>query len=145
MISLEPCDDPDEEFFDCISDVKYCAIASPQGAGHGEVYMDFEKAQTKWKQMKGSRMKIFSNFAHAQDFASTPVKNAAIDNNAYPPSPKPDIEATPFSSASQSSLLQLRGYTERGDLDKLRRAIDENPMLLVTASDTPTLLQRLLC
>ncbi|KAF6774842.1 hypothetical protein AHF37_05913 [Paragonimus kellicotti] len=86
-------------------------------------------------------MKIFSNLAHAQDFASTPVKNATVYNNAYPPSPKPDIEATPFSSASQSSLLQLRGYTERGDLEKLRHAIDENPMVLVTASDTPTLLQ----
>ncbi|KAA3672974.1 ankyrin repeat and LEM domain-containing protein 2 [Paragonimus westermani] len=56
-------------------------------------------------------------------------------------SPKPDIEATPFSSASQSALLQVRGYIERGDLENLCRAIDENPMLLVTASDTPTLLQ----
>ncbi|KAG5449191.1 Ankyrin repeat and LEM domain-containing protein 2 [Clonorchis sinensis] len=139
-MAMEPDSEQQEEFFDCITDVKYCAIASPKGQGAGEVFVDFSKARAKWKQLKGSRMKIFDNYGEAQTFANTPIEQATHEN-AYPPSPKADVEATPFSSVPQGLLVKFRSFIERGDLDNIRTAIQDNPMCLVTASDTPTLLQ----
>ncbi|OON17040.1 ankyrin repeat protein, partial [Opisthorchis viverrini] len=139
-MALEPDSEQQEEFFDCVTDVKYCAIASPKGQGAGEVFVDFSKARAKWKQIKGSRMKIFDNYGEAQTFANTPIEQATHEN-AYPPSPKADVEATPFSSVTQGLLVKFRSFIERGDLDSIRTAIQDNPMCLVTASDTPTLLQ----
>ncbi|THD20424.1 Ankyrin repeat and LEM domain-containing protein 2 [Fasciola hepatica] len=132
--------DSDEEFYDCLSNVKYCAIASPQGKGCGEVFLDLKKAREKWKQLKGSRMKVFDDYACAQEFANTPVKNK-IEQISYPASPKADVESTPYSSVTQASLLKFRTLIEKCDIDGMRQMVDENPMTLVTSSDTPTLIQ----
>ncbi|VDP91464.1 unnamed protein product [Echinostoma caproni] len=134
--------DSDEEFYDCLSDgkvvnvveccipVKYCAIASPQGKGFGEVFLDLKKAQEKWKQLKGARMRVFDDYACAQQFANTPVKNKT-EQTIYPPSPKADVESTPYSSVTQPVLLKFRALIEKGDVDGMRQMVAENPMTLV--------------
>ncbi|KAA0184938.1 Ankyrin repeat and LEM domain-containing protein 2 [Fasciolopsis buskii] len=132
--------DSDEEFYDCLSNVKYCAIASPQGKGCGEVFLDVKKAYGKWKQTKGARMKVFEDYHCAQEFANTPVKNK-IEPIIYPASPKADVESTPYSSVTQPSLLKFRALIEKCDIDGMRQMVDQNPMTLVTSSDTPTLIQ----
>lgn len=134
--------------------VKYCAIASPQGKGCGEVFLDVKKAYGKWKQTKGARMKVFEDYHCAQEFANTPVKNK-IEPIIYPAvcplnvslnvldfqSPKADVESTPYSSVTQPSLLKFRALIEKCDIDGMRQMVDQNPMTLVTSSDTPTLIQ----
>ncbi|CAH8510746.1 unnamed protein product [Schistosoma turkestanicum] len=132
--------DSDDEFFDCQSEACFYAIASPRNTGQGEVFVDPKRAYLKLRGIKGARLKLFANHVDASKFASTPIDEENL-SNPYPPSPKPDVESSPFASASQQALVRFRSLLNSGDVGSVKKMIDENPMILVTTSDTPTILQ----
>ncbi|CAH8569194.1 unnamed protein product [Heterobilharzia americana] len=127
-------DDSDDEYYDCQSE------ASPRDKGSGEVFVDPKKAYLKLRGIKGARLKLFSNHVDANKYASTPVDEDKFISQ-YPPSPKPDVESSPYPSVSQQTLIRFRSLVNSGNIDDVKRMIDENPMVLVTSSDTPTILQ----
>uniref|UniRef100_A0A095A0J5 Ankyrin repeat and LEM domain-containing protein 2 n=1 Tax=Schistosoma haematobium TaxID=6185 RepID=A0A095A0J5_SCHHA len=147
----KPGYDSDDEFFDCQSEACFYAVASPLSKGQGEVFVDPKRAYLKLRGITGARLKLFANHVDANKFANTPVDEENL-SNPYPPvswdilytkikSPKADVESSPYPSASQQTLIRFRSMLDSGNVDVVKQMVDENPMILVTTSDTPTILQ----
>ncbi|CAH8540978.1 unnamed protein product [Schistosoma mattheei] len=136
----KPGYDSDDEFFDCQSEACFYAVASPLSKGRGEVFVDPKRAYLKLRGITGARLKLFANHVDANKFANTPVDEENL-SNPYPPSPKADVESSPYPSASQQTLIRFRSMLDSGNVDVVKQMVDENPMILVTTSDTPTILQ----
>lgn len=126
-------------------------MASPLSKGQGEVFVDPKRAYLKLRGITGARLKLFANHVDANKFANTPVDEENL-SNPYPPvswyilytkikSPKADVESSPYPSASQQTLIRFRSMLDSGNVDVVKQMVDENPMILVTTSDTPTILQ----
>uniref|UniRef100_A0A5K4FE46 ANK_REP_REGION domain-containing protein n=1 Tax=Schistosoma mansoni TaxID=6183 RepID=A0A5K4FE46_SCHMA len=136
----KPSYESDDEFFDCQSEACFYAVASPLSKGQGGVFLDPKRAYLKLRSITGARLKLFANHVDANEFANTPVDEENLCN-PYPPSPKADVESSPYPSASQQTLVRFRSMLDSGNVDAVKKMVDENPMILVTTSDTPTILQ----
>ncbi|CAH8603432.1 unnamed protein product [Schistosoma rodhaini] len=136
----KPSYESDDEFFDCQSEACFYAVASPLSKGQGGVFLDPKRAYLKLRSITGARLKLFANHVDANKFANTPVDEENLCN-PYPPSPKADVESSPYPSASQQTLVRFRSMLDSGNVDAVKKMVDENPMILVTTSDTPTILQ----
>ncbi|CAH8858614.1 unnamed protein product [Trichobilharzia szidati] len=133
-------EDSDDEYYDCQTEARFYAVASPRDKGHGEVFVDPKKAYLKLRGIKGARLKLFNNHIDANKYADTPVDDDKLIN-PYPASPKPDIESSPYPNVTQQTLIRFRSLISSGDVQSVQRMVDENPMVLVTSCDTPTILQ----
>lgn len=90
------------------------------------------------KKYPGSRFKCFDTEEEAATFAAV---DAHVETKATCDAIPDNPERAAFGSVKTQDLCQLRVSIERGDLEQARMLIRSNPRYLISAGDTPTLLQ----
>jgi len=108
-----------------------------------QVYTDKSEVMKVLKEFKTARFKLFKTSGEAVQFSQSCLPTISLNTDMGPiSSPKPSESCT-FRSLTPQEEVKLRKAIEANpsDLEYITKCVESNPRYLVTASDTPTILQ----
>nr|XP_002736187.1 PREDICTED: ankyrin repeat and LEM domain-containing protein 2-like [Saccoglossus kowalevskii] len=105
------------------------------------VYTDRNEALQIVKRNKGSRFKVFKQKVDAVAFCKCEAGIQSTPTKVIPAVTKASEKANEFKGPKMPELVSLRKAIEHNDKDKVTDLIWKNPRYLISAGDTPVLLQ----
>ncbi|XP_060531948.1 ankyrin repeat and LEM domain-containing protein 2 isoform X1 [Cylas formicarius] len=115
--------------------------------GQPNVFEDKESALKLAKKNKKSRFKAFQFYHEAAEFSLNgyeyPNNNTTVNGILFEKKDNVTVgeKASPFRGPRPQELTELRRAIESGNINVVKFAIWDNPRLLVSSGDTPSILQ----